>query len=537
MGDQQRWQPRPALAWAVRTAMLVVPVALGAAAGYAVARVLPPPDGRLETAAALGLVAVVTVAVLVGAERIARRFAPLALLLRLGLVFPDAAPRRFRVAIRAVRPTRLARELEAEGDDAAPEVALALLANLMAHDRLTRGHSERVAALTAMVAEELHLDDEERLRLEWGALLHDVGKLEVPGRILRKPGGLDSAEWEVMREHPRHGRELVAPLRPWLGDALCAVDGHHERWDGKGYPDGLSGEEICLTARVVAVTDAYETMTAARSYKPPLDQAEARRELTECAGGQFDPDVVRAFLALSVPRLWKVAGPLAVLVQVPLLGAALRSTVLAPSLHAPAAGFVGAVGQTATAAAVAGGVVVAASVGPGALGSDPADADVSAEVAAPPGEEAAGSGGTDGPSLGADVGWGFMRTGSGATAADEQASEVPPTSGPSSASAAGTAPEGADPAPSGASPGGSSSAPGQSGTAPGLSGSTPGHGGTPPGHGGTPPGHTFTPPGQGGPPPGQGGGSPPGQGGGPPGTPPGHGGTPPGHGGTPPGQG
>lgn len=520
MQEQQgRWERRPVIAALLRATILLVPVALGVLAGVLVSTLLGTPEGVGRTVAFVAVVLAATTLAVVLAERLLRRLAPLALLLRMGMVFSDAAPRRFRVALRAARPARLAAELRADGDDASPEVALGLLAALLAHDRGTRGHSERTAAFTAMLAEGMGLPEDEVIRAEWGGLLHDVGKLEVPGSLLRKRGGLDDDEWRTMREHPRFGRELVAPLRAWLGDGVAAVDGHHERWDGRGYPDGLVGEQIPRAARIVAVADAFETMTAARSYKDPIARQQARTELAACAGGQFDPGVVRAFLGLSIPKLWLVAGPLAALVQVPLLGSFLRGTVLVPDLPAAASSVVSSVGQVATGAAVAGTAVVVTTVAmPGTAATAPEPAEAPAAVGAPaPVEDAEPSGApasspsttTPMPSPDELVAAGVFAAAVEAAEAEAEADAGAP-SGPGGGAEDSSSPT-ATPAP----------APGSSGSAPGQQpGANPGHGGTPPGHGGTPPGQV-------------------------PGSNPGHGGTPPGqveggnpgHGGTPPGQG
>src|SRR5205807_10372018 len=170
---------------------------------------------------------------------------------------------------------------------------------LTAHDRRTRGHSERVRALSELIAEELHLAPEERDRLRWASLLHDCGKVTVDSRILNKPGPLDEEEWAIMRRHPEEGARIAFPLRDWLGEWSLAIAQHHERWDGHGYPRGLTGEEISLAARIVAVADAFDVMTSARSYQGPMSTAAARTELTAMAGAQFDPAVVRAFLLVS----------------------------------------------------------------------------------------------------------------------------------------------------------------------------------------------------------------------------------------------
>ena len=163
---------------------------------------------------------------------------------------------------------------------------------------------------------------DERDRLRWASLLHDIGKLEVGAKILNKDGPLSSDEWTVMHQHPEIGARVTAPLQEWLGEWIHAVDQHHENYDGTGYPHGLSADEISIGARIVAVADAFEVMTALRSYKRPMDAAAARQELARCSGAQFDPVVVRVFLNLSLGRIAWLVGPIAWLTSLRLVQAA-----------------------------------------------------------------------------------------------------------------------------------------------------------------------------------------------------------------------
>jgi HD-GYP domain-containing protein (c-di-GMP phosphodiesterase class II) len=141
----------------------------------------------------------------------------------------------------------------------------------------------------------LGVDDDDLRTVELGALLHDIGKIAVPESILRKPGPLTHDEWEVMRRHPEAGERVLAPISS-LRDVLPVVRGSHERWDGRGYPDGLEGDAIPLGARIVAVCDAYCAMTEQRPYRASLSPVEAASELRANAASQFDPDCVDAFL-------------------------------------------------------------------------------------------------------------------------------------------------------------------------------------------------------------------------------------------------
>jgi len=178
----------------------------------------------------------------------------------------------------------------------------ALLAALDTRDTETEGHSERVAAYTMLIAHQLDLPEEELPHIERGALLHDIGKIGVPDHILYKPGPLTPDEWEIMKQHPVIGYRMcmkVEMLRP----AAPIVLHHHERWDGKGYPHGLSGEEIPLGARIFAIADTLDAMTSDRPYRKALSFAQAREEIERCAGTQFDPELVRVFLSLPEEEL------------------------------------------------------------------------------------------------------------------------------------------------------------------------------------------------------------------------------------------
>ncbi len=166
-------------------------------------------------------------------------------------------------------------------------------------------------AYADLIGEELGLDADSRSKLHWAALLHDVGKLDVPSVILNKTERLTPAEWNIVRRHPAAAELWLEPVKEWLGDWALAASQHHERFDGDGYPNGLRGEEISLAGRIVAVADAFDVMTAARSYKKPYPAAQARAELAKNAGTQFDPRVVRALLAVSLDKLRLVMGPLA----------------------------------------------------------------------------------------------------------------------------------------------------------------------------------------------------------------------------------
>lgn len=322
----ERWQSRPVGSAAVRIAVFLVPVACSIAASLLTVRALPREPGGANLAMRWAVAIVVSTVALRLTDRIARRFLPLAVLLRLSLAFPAEAPSRLRLARNAGSTRDLARIVErARAGKASSEPALAasevlaLVSAVEAHDRGTRGHSERVRVYTDMLSDQLRLPKRDRDRLRWAALLHDVGKLIVPQSVLTKPGAPDADEWEVLHRHPAEGARLTATLQPWLGEWADAIVQHHERWDGTGYPRGLAGAQISFGARIVAVADCYETMTARRPYRKSLRAPQARAELVRCSGTQFDPAIVRAFLEISVRRVQNVAGPVAWLAQTPLI--------------------------------------------------------------------------------------------------------------------------------------------------------------------------------------------------------------------------
>ncbi len=165
-------------------------------------------------------------------------------------------------------------------------------------DEYTGTHSQGVVLFALAIADELRLDDEQRRLVEFGALLHDIGKMATPKEILNKPGPLDDDEWETMRRHTIDGQRMLDQVGGTLHDVGAVVRSSHERYDGGGYPDGLKGEEIALAARIVAVADAYSAMTTRRSYREPLAPTDAAHELRASARTQFDPAVVDAALVV-----------------------------------------------------------------------------------------------------------------------------------------------------------------------------------------------------------------------------------------------
>ena len=169
-----------------------------------------------------------------------------------------------------------------------------LISMLQLHERDGRGHATRVARLTLALADACGRCAEHSIvELEQGALLHDIGKLEVPATILSKSAPLDDGEWEVMRTHPQLGYDLLRNL-PAFSGAAGLVLAHHEAFDGTGYPHGLKGDRIPVGARILAIADAFDSMTHPHTQRPPMPAALALSEIERCSGSQFDPEIAEA---------------------------------------------------------------------------------------------------------------------------------------------------------------------------------------------------------------------------------------------------
>ncbi len=159
-------------------------------------------------------------------------------------------------------------------------------------------HAERVSVYAVATGEQLGLSDEELLTLRRAAVLHDVGKIAIDRELLTKLGDLDDDDFTALRMHAAMCEQVLADL-PWLSGALPIIRHHHERWDGAGYPSGLSGEEIPLGARIVGTAETFDHLAFGSSYKPPIGRDLAMQILMDEAGKQFDPDVVEAFLKIE----------------------------------------------------------------------------------------------------------------------------------------------------------------------------------------------------------------------------------------------
>jgi len=165
---------------------------------------------------------------------------------------------------------------------------------LTLHNADMPGHARRVAVLSVQLARTLSVAEREVLYLQWGALLHDIGKLRIPQAILDKPGALDAHERAIIERHPLHGYDLLAAI-PFLEPALDVVLYHHERWDGTGYPDKLRGADIPLSARICAVVDTWDALCSDRAYRQAWPAPRAWSYIFEHSGTCFDPEIVQAF--------------------------------------------------------------------------------------------------------------------------------------------------------------------------------------------------------------------------------------------------
>lgn len=178
------------------------------------------------------------------------------------------------------------------------ETAIALSKTIEAKDRYTSGHSQRVAVYSIEMGNAIGLPPERVETLRLGALLHDIGKVSTPDHVLLKPGQLTEEEFAIMKKHPMAGDRILSAI-PGLRDMADIARSHHEKWDGSGYPMGVSGDSIPLEGRIVAIADAYDALVTKRSYKPAMPVAKALAILEKDAGSHFDPDLVKVFVAMK----------------------------------------------------------------------------------------------------------------------------------------------------------------------------------------------------------------------------------------------
>jgi len=177
------------------------------------------------------------------------------------------------------------------------DIILSMIKFLEIHDKYTGGHSEEVAELSQKIAKEMDLNDYEINDAYWAGLVHDIGKLIVPRMILNKKDNFTQEDYEYIKNHPRWAYRSLSESKR-LQDIAEYVLYHHERWDGKGYPEGLEGKKTPLISRIIAVADVYSAMTSDRSYRDALTKKEAIEELKDNKGKQFDPEIVEVFLKI-----------------------------------------------------------------------------------------------------------------------------------------------------------------------------------------------------------------------------------------------
>ena len=213
------------------------------------------------------------------------------------IIFYTFALRDLISAVETARRNELESHKEAEKREAAmfEQTAESLANAIDAKDRYTHGHSTRVASISRQIAERAGLPEEECRKIYFSALLHDVGKIGVPDVIINKEGKLTDEEFEHIRQHPILGYQILSSIKQ-SPELSVGAHYHHERYDGKGYPDGMKGEEIPETARIIAVADAYDAMTSSRSYRKELSYEKTKEELRKGMGTQFDPKYAQIML-------------------------------------------------------------------------------------------------------------------------------------------------------------------------------------------------------------------------------------------------
>ena len=294
----------------VRTILIVVPAIVGFLVAFAILTAMGPFANTWEFVAwfLIALVISFVTSIFVGDFTLDRLSS--SKLYQRANTFDTTVEELFGSSLREGNPKSIKRQALARGLEADfIDDVINLLTQLGDHEKLTRGHSERVRAYASMIGKELGLKQSELEQLNWSALLHDIGKLDVPASILSSPDRPNDLEWETLSRHPESARHRLQRLEKTLGPTIyqSALE-HHERWDGTGYPYRLKEGQISLFGRITAVADAFDVMTHARSYKAPQTIATAREELMSEAGQQFDPDVVAAFIRIGDDDLENVRG-------------------------------------------------------------------------------------------------------------------------------------------------------------------------------------------------------------------------------------
>ncbi len=294
----------------LRSALFVIPAAAGFAIAYSILTLMGPYQTTFEHIVWFVIAVIISWVTSIFLADVLRVVASKTSIYRRANNFHTEVEELFGSSMRegntkAVKKVALQRGHDAEFIDQ----VLLLLEQLGRHESLTRGHSERVRAYASLIGKEIGLSDSEMESLNWTALLHDIGKLDVPAWLLTTQEPPTPDEWEVLKRHPEAAKARLRRLEPTLGDSI--YDGalyHHERWDGSGYPHQLSAGEIPLYGRITAIADSFDVMTHARSYKPALPISFAREELILGAGTHFDPDLIAAFVRIGDEDLRAIRG-------------------------------------------------------------------------------------------------------------------------------------------------------------------------------------------------------------------------------------
>ena len=199
--------------------------------------------------------------------------------------------------VKSIKQMRTIREYKSDLEKAYMQTIEILRHVVESRDKATKGHSERVALLAKELAEEMQLSSDDVEMIHVAGLFHDVGKIGIPDSILLKNGPLTKEEFQIIKGHPAEGERIIISYAPFK-KLLNIVRGHHEWYNGTGYPDGKAGEEICLGARIIAVADSFDAMMSNRTYRKGLGFDKAMDELIQSKGTQFDPNIVDAFMKL-----------------------------------------------------------------------------------------------------------------------------------------------------------------------------------------------------------------------------------------------
>lgn len=323
----ETWSAKPVLGWVIRVALFIIPLLVAWLTVRLAMIAVPQPEGLGRTIVWVGGAFALSILVHQLARRSLRRFSSLGMLFSMSLTFPDVAPSRWRAAKLASRANSLDTSTDiASAKSRQADHLVELVGRINRHEAIMWGHGDRVRSYCEQIATELDITGADLERLRWAALLHDVGKLDISTAILDRKGRPTAEERLLIEQHPSHAANHLRPVQKWLGDWTNAITEHHERWDGTGYPHRLAMTDISLGARIIAVADAYDAMTSTRSYQRPISAANARQQLVDNAGTQFDPAVVRAFLDAGIKRQGVGLGPLAALVELPARLATLGST-------------------------------------------------------------------------------------------------------------------------------------------------------------------------------------------------------------------